>query len=196
MKNKMVEKDAEDVGIMAGFKDMMEMMEMEDDDMGDMDEEDRVASEVMGRSPKSPEILMNNLRGDMRSIDARVDELADMVGYRAAKDTPQEVLALLQPVLAQQQGIGAAPAAGDSGGAAGAGTVPATAGQAPAQPSVTDQVLSGLGEALFGSTGPRGGQHQGLAQVMVKSAVRNIGSAVGREIVRGVMGSILGGRKR
>ena len=113
MKNKMVEKDVEDVGIMAGFKDMMDMMEMEDDDMGDMDEEDRVASEVMGRSPKSPEILMNNLRGDMRSIDARVDELADMVGYRAAKDTPQEVLALLQPVLAQQQGIGAAPASAE-----------------------------------------------------------------------------------
>lgn len=110
MKNKMMEKDVENVGIMAGFKDMMEM---EDDDMGDMDEEDRVASEVMGRSPKSPEILMNNLRGDMRSIDARVDELADMVGYRAAKDTPQEVLALLQPVLAQQQGIGAAPASAE-----------------------------------------------------------------------------------
>jgi DNA helicase HerA-like ATPase len=90
---------------------------------------------------------------------------------------------------------GAAPAAGGSAGAA-AGTSPTTAGQAPAQPSVTDQVLSGLGDALFGSTGPRGGQHQGLAQVMVKSAVRNIGSAVGREIVRGVMGSILGGRKR
>ena len=106
----MIEKDVENVGIMAGFKDMMEM---EDDDMEDMDEEDRVASEVMGRSPKSPEILMNNLRGDMRSIDARVDELADMVGYRAAKDTPQEVLALWQPVLAQQQGIGAAPASAE-----------------------------------------------------------------------------------
>jgi hypothetical protein len=90
---------------------------------------------------------------------------------------------------------GAAPAAGGSAGVA-AGTTPAPAGQAPAQPSVADQVLSGLGDALFGSTGPRGGQHQGLAQVMVKSAVRNIGSAVGREIVRGVMGSILGGRKR
>ena len=110
MKNKMMEKDAENVGIMAGFKDMMEM---EDDDLDEMGEEDRVASEVMGRSPKSPEILMNNLRGDMRSIDARVDELADMVGYRAAKDTPQEVLALLQPVLAQQQGIGAAPASAE-----------------------------------------------------------------------------------
>jgi DNA helicase HerA-like ATPase len=78
----------------------------------------------------------------------------------------------------------------------GVGPAKENAGQSPAQPSVTDQVLSGLGQALFGSTGPRGGQHQGLAQVMVKSAVRNIGSAVGREIVRGVMGSILGGRRR
>ena len=108
MKNKMMEQDVENMGIMAGFKDMME-----DDEMEDTNEEDLVASEVMGRSPKSPEILMNNLRGDMRSIDARVDELADMVGYRAAKDTPQEVLALLQPVLAQQQGIGAAPASAE-----------------------------------------------------------------------------------
>lgn len=110
MKKEMMENDVENVGIMAGFKDLLEM---EDDEMEDTNEEDRVASEVMGRSPKSPEILMNNLRGDMRSIDARVDELADMVGYRAAKDTPQEVLALLQPVLAQQQGIGAAPASAE-----------------------------------------------------------------------------------
>ena len=110
MKNKMMEQDVENMGIMAGFKDIMEM---EDDDMEGMNEEDRVASEVMGRSPKSPEILMNNLRGDMRSVEARIDELADMVGYRAAKDTPQEVLALLQPVLAQQQGIGAAPASAE-----------------------------------------------------------------------------------
>jgi uncharacterized protein len=93
---------------------------------------------------------------------------------------------------------GAAPAAGGSPATAGAdaGTASSPAGQAPAQATVTDQVLSGLGDALFGSTGPRGGQRQGLAQMMVKSAVRNIGSAVGREIVRGVMGSILGGRKR
>ena len=95
---------------------------------------------------------------------------------------------------------GTAPAAGGSPATAGtgaaAGTASAPAGQPPAQANVTDQVLSGLGDALFGSTGPRGGQRQGLAQMMVKSAVRNIGSAVGREIVRGVMGSILGGRKR
>ena len=112
MKNKIREQDVENIGIMAGFKDMMGL-DLEDDDMENTNEEDRVSSEVMGRSPKSPEILMNNLRGDMRSIDARVDELADMVGYCAAKDTPQEVLALLQPVLAQQQGIGAAPASAE-----------------------------------------------------------------------------------
>jgi hypothetical protein len=96
---------------------------------------------------------------------------------------------------------GSAAAAGNSVANTATGSAPANsstgaAAQAPAQATVTDQVLSGLGDALFGSTGPRGGQRQGLAQMMVKSAVRNIGSAVGREIVRGVMGSILGGRKR
>jgi DNA helicase HerA-like ATPase len=94
------------------------------------------------------------------------------------------------------KGSAAAAAAGSPATAGATGTVSAPRGQAPAQATVTDQVLSGLGDALFGSTGPRGGQRQGLAQMMVKSAVRNIGSAVGREIVRGVMGSILGGRKR
>jgi hypothetical protein len=37
---------------------------------------------------------------------------------------------------------------------------------------------------------------QGIGEAMVKSAVRTIGSQVGREIVRGVLGSILGGRRR
>jgi hypothetical protein len=31
---------------------------------------------------------------------------------------------------------------------------------------------------------------------MAKSAVRTMGSTVGREIVRGVLGSLLGGRRR
>jgi len=57
-------------------------------------------------------------------------------------------------------------------------------------------LLGSLGEVLFGRTGPRGAKHDGLAQAMVKSAVRTIGSSVGREIVRGVLGGILGGRKR
>ncbi len=88
--------DVENVGIMQGFMDEMEAEdEMEDD-------EDYQTEKMLDRRPNSPEILMNNLRGDMRSIDARVEELADLVGYNAAADTPQDVLALLQPVLAQQ----------------------------------------------------------------------------------------------
>jgi hypothetical protein len=60
----------------------------------------------------------------------------------------------------------------------------------------SNALLNGLGEVLFGRTGPRGAKHDGLAQAMVKSAVRTIGSSVGREIVRGVLGGILGGRQR
>jgi hypothetical protein len=73
---------------------------------------------------------MNNLRGDMRSVDARVDELADMVGMRAAQDTPQEVLALLQPVLAGQ----AAPPAMPPGGIGGLPTGMPPTGEAPMMP--------------------------------------------------------------
>ena len=56
-------------------------------------------------------------------------------------------------------------------------------------------MLGGMGtmvkEALFGRTGPRGGQYDGLVQSMAKSAVRS----AGREIIRGVLGGILGRRR-
>lgn len=57
-------------------------------------------------------------------------------------------------------------------------------------------VLGGLNDVLFGSTGPRGGKYDGLAQTMAKSAARTLGSSVGREILRGVLGGIFGGGKR
>ena len=64
-------------------------------------------------------------------------------------------------------------------------------------PEASDGGLMGsLSSILFGSTGPRGGKHEGLAQSMAKSAVRTMGSAVGREIIRGVLGSLFGGKKR
>lgn len=53
------------------------------------------------RTPDNIEIIANNLRGDMRSMDERYMELAQMVG-ESAFDTPPEVLALMQPQLAQQ----------------------------------------------------------------------------------------------
>jgi hypothetical protein len=94
--------DPDEVGIMS-------ILMGEDDDMGEDGDESDMAK-LMDRRPDSPEILMNNLRGDMRSIDARFEELADRVGYEAAQQTPPEVLALLQPVLAAEQGIAALPA--------------------------------------------------------------------------------------
>ncbi|HOB93090.1 MAG TPA: DUF853 family protein [Aquabacterium sp.] len=57
-------------------------------------------------------------------------------------------------------------------------------------------LMDGLKDIMFGSTGPRGGRHEGLAEKAAASAMRSIGSAVGREIIRGVLGSILGGGKR
>lgn len=110
-KMQMVDDDQiENVGIMSGFMDDLdEMMGEIDDDMedeGDDDESDM--AKMLDRRPDSPEILMNNLRGDYRSIDARREELADLVGYNAAAETPDTVLAMLQPVLAKQ-GVAALP---------------------------------------------------------------------------------------
>jgi len=109
--------DPDEVGIMS-------LLMGEDDDMEDEGDESDMAR-LMDRRPDSPEILMNNLRGDVRSVDARFEELADMVGYDAAQQTPPEVLALLQPVLAaEQQGIAALPAMGPQGGPAAVPTPP------------------------------------------------------------------------
>ena len=93
-------KDARNSGIMAGFED--EMPEAPEDNTEEMPQ--------MARTPQNPEILMNTLRGDMRSVDARYQELAQMVGEEAAMETPPEVLAMLMGQMgAQQGGIGALP---------------------------------------------------------------------------------------
>ena len=78
---------SKNTGIMQGFEDM------EDSSVEEMP--------PMARVPQNPEILMNNLRGDIRSVDARYMELAQMVGEQAAMDTPPEVLAMLQMQMAQ-----------------------------------------------------------------------------------------------
>ena len=128
MNKKMMESnDIENIGIMQGF-----MSDMEDDDEGENEGEGYEDEMFMERRPDSPEILMNNLRGDMRSIDARRDELADLVGYQAAVETPETVLAMLQPVLAQQGGggIGALPQSQDMA----QGPQPPIMGGAPGMP--------------------------------------------------------------
>lgn len=110
MKDKMMDDDVENIGIMQGFLDKVE--EEEDELEEEEDSDEYKSARMLNRRPDSPEILMNNLRGDMRSVDARREELADLVGYDAAAETPDAVLAMLQPVLAQQAGIGALPQSG------------------------------------------------------------------------------------
>ena len=67
---------------------------------------------------------------------------------------------------------------------------------APAPQAAGGGLMDGLKDMVFGSTGPRGGRHAGLAQTAATSAMRSIGSAVGRELIRGVLGSLLGGGRR
>ena len=100
---KVKDDEIENVGIMQGFMDDIEelMEEIAEAEMSGGGEDQDMAK-LMDRRPDSPEVLMNNLRGDYRSVDARREELADLVGMSAAVETPDDVLALLQPVLAQQ----------------------------------------------------------------------------------------------
>ena len=86
------------------------------------------------------------------------------------------------------QGKAPAASAAGNGNTNGGGAAPAEAGGGG--------LLGGLSELLFGSTGPRGGRHPGLAEQAARSAVRTVDSSIGREIVRGVLGSILGGGRR
>jgi DNA double-strand break repair helicase HerA and related ATPase len=52
-----------------------------------------------------------------------------------------------------------------------------------------------LSDLIFGSTGPRGGRHEGMLESAARSASRSIGSGLGRQILRGMLGGILGGRR-
>ena len=103
--------------------------------------------------------------------------------YEKAVDRESAYEKLQGRVMAANEAITARPAPAGSGD--------------PAAPSEAGGLLGGaLGALLFGSTGPRGGQRDGLVQAVAKTAVRQIGSSVGREIVRGVLGSLLGGGGR
>ena len=52
-----------------------------------------------------------------------------------------------------------------------------------------------VSETLFGRTGPRGGQYDGLVQTMAKTAARTVASGLGRQILRGVLGGLMGGKR-
>jgi len=81
----------------------------------------------------------------------------------------------------------------DSAPAAPAGT---PAGSKPGAEASGSGMGGMLNDMLFGTTGPRGAKHDGLVQTMAKSAVRTMGTSVGKEILRGVLGGIFGSKKR
>ena len=79
------------------------------------------------------------------------------------------------------------------GASQGAGPQPAPGPESPAPASSAGGLMGSVSDLLFGSQGPRGAHHDGVAQLVLKSAVRTVGSSIGREIVRGVLGGLLGG---
>ncbi|MCA3213055.1 MAG: helicase HerA-like domain-containing protein [Betaproteobacteria bacterium] len=87
-------------------------------------------------------------------------------------------------------------AGGDAAPAGGGKAAPALPGSAPAGEAAGGGLMGGLGDILFGSTGPRGGRREGVVETVAKSAARSVGSSIAREITRGVLGSLLGGRRR
>jgi len=85
--------------------------------------------------------------------------------------------------------------AAQSAAAATGRAAPAGANPTTTTPSGAAGSFGGLGGLIFGTTGPRGGKHDGLVDLMAKSAARSAGSALSRSILRGVLGSFAG-RKR
>ena len=69
---------------------------------------------------------------------------------------------------------------------------PLPGGPTASQPTAGGGLMGAIGSMLFGSTGPRGGKRDGLADTMMKTAARSVTT----QIVRGLMGSIMGGRRR
>ena len=68
-------------------------------------------------------------------------------------------------------------------------------GRAPSGTSDSG-AMGGLGGLIFGTVGPRGGKRDGLVDLVAKSAARSAGSAISRSLVRGILGSLAGGRRR
>ena len=93
--------------------------------------------------------------------------------------------------LLAQRGNQAVPA---NNGKPGAAAAPGAANApAPADSGGMLGDLMTMGKvALFGRTGPRGGQYDGMVQSVVKGEMRRMG----RELVRGALGSLLGGRRK
>ncbi|WP_460550764.1 helicase HerA-like C-terminal domain-containing protein [Comamonas piscis] len=86
--------------------------------------------------------------------------------------------------------------AGQATAAAGGKATAGAGGTAGGAAAAEDGGLMGsLNDMLFGTTGPRGGKKDGIVQSMAKSTARSFGTKLGNQILRGVLGSIMGGKK-
>jgi hypothetical protein len=65
-------------------------------------------------------------------------------------------------------------------------------GAASGQAGEDDGLMGAVNDFLFGSVGPRGGRREGVVQSAVKSAIRSTAT----QLVRGILGSLVGGRSR
>jgi hypothetical protein len=72
-----------------------------------------------------------------------------------------------------------------------AGTILPDSGGGAAKPSIFDTI----GGAFKPTIGPRGAVHDSFATSMLKSATRAATSQMGRQIMRGILGSFLGGSR-
>jgi hypothetical protein len=96
-------------------------------------------------------------------------------------------------MFAKHAGQRGAAAQTEPGADAKAARIPGAAKQeAPTQGGGFGDMVN---EALFGRTGPRGGQYDGLVQTMAKTAARSVASGLGRQLVRGMLGGLLGGKR-
>ena len=68
--------------------------------------------------------------------------------------------------------------------------------QQPAGGGMMQGVENMLGGLFTPTIGPRGGRTPSAAQAMMTSAARSVGTQVGRELIRGVLGSLMGGGTR
>jgi DNA helicase HerA-like ATPase len=71
----------------------------------------------------------------------------------------------------------------------------AAAAEAEAKQQAKAQPETGMGGVLGDILGGRGGRRESAVEAMAKSAARSIGSQVGNAIIRGVLGSIFGGKR-
>ena len=149
---------SESKGILSGFDEEMDNENYED------------------RSPENLEIIANNLRGDMRSMDERYLELAQMVG-ESAFETPEEVVALMQSQMGQQgtPPTGQAPAP-SAGGVAALG--------APPMPSAPQGIMQGIAEPGMEQQMPQPGMEQPMQMAQGGMVYRQLGSPPTGEVAR------------